>query len=649
MRWFLLVLFSLLIVVLSAFFVFLPQRLVLAQNDNNNNDDTQVVTVRRDGRDLTTRVPKEALDPDSGRPSRAGSLLVKFRPSASQSERDQVHQGAGALEVEQLYLSNTHRVHVRASEVAQALRAYRTNPAVEYAVADRIMRTASTPNDPRFGEQWGMTKINAPGAWDISTSSVATRVAILDCGVYDSASTFVSPDGKPGHPDVRDKVVARINFTTSRDADDWCNHGTHVVGIAAASTNNGIGVAGVGYGASVVNVKVLGDNGSGTFGWIINGILWAAGCDTNPCGARRAEIINMSLGATAACDPLVQAAIDKAWAQGLVIVAAAGNSSTSGAITPANCNRVVGVAASDQNDAKASFSNFGAGVDVAAPGVNILSTDFIGGYASFSGTSMASPHVAGQAALIWTSAYNTGNQAVVDRIFQTANKNVLAGSTYGRIDAYSSVAISGPPPPDVLGPATTNVAASPNPTNGATGITLTANVSDSATGGSTIAAAEYFIDTTGTSGSGGAMAAIDGVFSSVIEGVTASVAVGGLPLGNYTLYVHGMDAAGNWGGFSSTVLNVTAAAPACTAPAIIAHSDTNPTGGGTVSFTWNRVAGASLYRVQRQRSDGTWATRTTTSLSSFTGSDSSFDPNWRVFVYSGSCVPIPGPATVFNP
>ncbi|OGG29185.1 hypothetical protein A2971_00310 [Candidatus Gottesmanbacteria bacterium RIFCSPLOWO2_01_FULL_46_21] len=530
------VLFSFLFVVLGGIYAFALRHSVVAQRDD---DGTDVIKVKRDGHDLITRIPKEVPDPDEGRPSQAGSLLVKFRPDASQSEQDQIHRAAGAVNVDRLYLDNTRRVQVRESDVARALLAYRINPDVEYAVPDRIVRALLTPNDSRFGEQWGMTKINAPLAWDISTSSPAARIAILDCGVYDSASTYISPDGNPGHPDVRDKVVSRINFTTSPDTDDWCNHGTHVAGIAAASSNNGIGVAGAGYDASVVNVKVLGDNGSGTFSWIINGILWAAGCDTNPCGPRRAEIINMSLGATGACDSLVQAAINKAWAQGLVVVAAAGNSGKSGAITPANCNNVIGAAASNQNDVKASFSNFGLGVDVAAPGVNILSTDYVGGYASFSGTSMASPHVAGEAALVWTTDYNTSNLAVVNRIFQTANKNVLAGSTYGRIDAYASVA-SGTPSP------------SPVPQS-------------------------------------------------------------------------------------------------CTAPSITAHSDTNPTRGGTVSFAWNAVVGASQYRVQRQNRNGTWSTRTTTSATTYTGSDASNDPFWQVFVFSGSCTPIPGPATLFNP
>ncbi|MBI2034209.1 MAG: S8 family serine peptidase [Candidatus Levybacteria bacterium] len=439
------------------------------------------------------------------------------------------------------------------ANIEKALNAYKSNPNVEYVTVDRIARAIFTPNDPYLSQQWGLAKVNAPSAWDIAISSSQTRIAILDCGVYDSASTYRSPDGNFGHPDIRDKVISRINFTTASDADDFCNHGTHVAGIAAASTNNGIGVAGLGYNASIVNVKVLGDNGSGTFGWVINGILWASGCDTDPCGEKRAEIINMSLGATGSCDLLLQEAIDKAWQQGMVIVAAAGNSGANGAITPANCNNVIGVAASDQNDNKASFSNYGSGVDVAAPGVSILSTNYVGGYSSFNGTSMASPFVAGLAALIWNTSYNSGNSSIVNRIFQTANANALAGSTFGRIDAYNSVAVNGSTPTPTLTP-TPTPSPSPTPT----------------------------------------------------------------PL-------------------------------SCSAPTIISHSDTNPTRGGTVSFSWNPVLGASNYRVQRQNSSGSWSTRKTTSSTSFTGSDASNDPNWRVFVYSGSCTPIPGPATTFDP
>ena len=386
-RWprFRLIFLGLLLFIFGLVFIFAHQGSVVAQT--TNTEDTQEITVRRDGQSIRTRVLKEVLDP-FGRPARSGSLLVKFKSNVPKFISDQINQNAGAEASESLYLKNTLRIRVPETIIANAISVYRQNPLVEYVAEDRIVRALLTPNDPRFSEQWGMAKINTPQGWDISTSSGATRVAILDCGVYDSASTYVNPDGQVGHPDVRDKVVSRINFTTAFDADDFCNHGTHVAGIASAATNNSIGVAGVGYNASIVNVKVLGDNGSGSFSWIINGILWAAGCDTDPCGPRRAEIINMSLGATAPCDSLVQQAIDKAWQQGLVVVAAAGNSNAYGAITPANCNNVIGVAASDSNDNKASFSNFGSGVDVAAPGVDILSTDYVGGYSSFNGTSI---------------------------------------------------------------------------------------------------------------------------------------------------------------------------------------------------------------------------------------------------------------------
>lgn len=529
---------------------------VLAQG---SDEDTKIVDVRRNGREFLTRVLKEVPDPRDGRPRRAGSLLVKFRRGASVPEQDQIHKDVGALDVERMYLDRTTRVRVREVDVSNALWAYSQNPDVEYVVPDQIVRALWLPNDLRFAEQWGMAKINAPDSWDITTSSPGTRVAILDCGIYDSASSYISPDGNTGHPDLRDKVISRINFTTAPDADDFCNHGTHVAGIAAASTNNLIGVAGLGHQARIVNVKVLGDNGSGSFSWIINGILWAAGCDTNPCGPRRAEVINMSLGAAGSCNSLVQASIDKAWAQGLVVVAAAGNGGASGAITPANCNNVIGVAASDSNDNKASFSNYGAGVDVAAPGVNILSANFVGGYTSFSGTSMASAHVAGLAALIWTTPYNTGNANVVDRIFLAANASTLAGSMLGRIDAYASVASGSITPTPTTTPSPTP---SPTPTPTTT---------------------------------------------------------------------------------------PTPSPTSCAAPTIVSHSDTRPTSGGTVSFSWNAVPGASRYRVQRQNSSGSWSTRSTRSSTSYIGSDSSNDPNWRIFVYSGSCAPLPGPSTVFDP
>jgi thermitase len=571
------------LIVLFAFSFFLIGKHEAFAQNSNNDQDTQTVNIDRGGKSFSTKILKENKDPKNNRPARAGSLLVQFRPGVGESEQNQINQIAGAKSVDRIYLDRTKRVNIGNGNISETLKAYESNPNVEYVTTDQIMSALSTPNDPNFSNQWGLAKVNAPGAWDYTTSSTSTRIAILDCGIFDETSIFIAPDGKPGHPDIRGRVVSRVNFTSSTTTDDFCNHGTHVAGIAAANTNNGIGGAGLGYNASLVNVKVLGDNGSGSFSWIINGILWAAGCDSSPCGQRRADIINMSLGATAPCDHLVQSAIDKAWSQGLVIVAAGGNSGANGAISPANCNNVIGVGASDNNDNKASFSNFGPGLDVAAPGVNILSTNYTGTYSSFSGTSMATPFVAGEAALIWNTSYNSDNSSIVNRIFQTAKSSALAGSIFGRIDALaavtSSISITPTPSPSV----TPTPSLTPTP---GISITPTPIPSSSPTPSPTL-----------------------------IPSITPTPNPG-----------------------------------TCQAPAIINSSDSNPNGAGVVTFSWNPVSGASTYRIQRESTvPGFWFTQTTTGSTSFTGNDLFNDPPWKVFIQSGTCTPVPGPATTFDP
>jgi hypothetical protein len=306
-----------------------------------------------------------------------------------------------------------------------------------------IVRPIVTPSDTSFGAQWGMTRINAPAAWDTTAGSGTVRVAILDCGVFSPSSAWGDANGFPnGHPDVGPKVVLEANFSSSTHTDDYCNHGTHVAGIAAAITNNNLGVAGVGYNTSVVNVKVLGDNGSGTSTSIINGVLYTANCTSSgSCGTRRADVINLSLGALGSCPSAVQSAINVAAGNGVVVVAAAGNNNTTSAFWPASCGNVVSVGASTSSDARASFSNYGSLVDVFAPGETILSTDFTGSYAGFSGTSMASPHVAGLAGLLKSLPQYSTPSAIINRIFETANHSVLAAgnSTYGLIDAAAAV------------------------------------------------------------------------------------------------------------------------------------------------------------------------------------------------------------------
>jgi len=320
-------------------------------------------------------------------------------------------------------------LRVASSDAASAVTRLRGVPGVAEARVERTISVdAALPaltNDPYAAYAWGVTRIGANQVWGTSTGS-GVKVAVLDCGIHGS------------HPDLAGQVVLDKNFTASATADDRCNHGTHVAGAIAALTNNGLGVPSVAPGVRLMNGKVLDDGGHGFSTDIENGISWAA-----DNGAR---VINLSLGADMPCPASMQAAVSYARARGVVIVAAAGNSSLSSAATPANCTGVVAVGAVDQNDARPSWSNAGANVALSAPGVSIGSTinpDINGGalYGLGTGTSIAAPHVAGVAALLWASSYGTSADAVVSRLESTADHIAGTGSlwTYGRVSALKAV------------------------------------------------------------------------------------------------------------------------------------------------------------------------------------------------------------------
>ncbi len=360
-------------------------------------------------------------------PDRLVVVYAQGAREANHPSRVNVRQQAGArlLRADTDIAQDVLRVpNGNASGVAQRIRSL---PDVMDAYADPVASIDLTVNDPLFGSEWGLPKIQAPTAWDTSQGS-GVKVAVLDCGIHAS------------HPDLGSKVVLAQNFTTSTTTDDRCNHGTHVAGTIGAVTNNGIGVAAVAPQASLINGKVLNDTGHGFFSDIDTAIQWAAD--------NGAKVINMSVGGTIACPSGTQTAANYAWNKGVVLAAAAGNGGTAGADAPANCQNVIGVAATDSSDAKASFSNFGSEVDVAAPGVNIWSTvnpDINGGTlyrGDFSGTSMATPHVSGVLALIWATSYGTNPTAVRSRLFSTAD-HIAGTGTYwsqGRINAAAAVA-----------------------------------------------------------------------------------------------------------------------------------------------------------------------------------------------------------------
>jgi serine protease len=319
-------------------------------------------------------------------------------------------------------------------ELQQLVKEIAASDNVEYAEPDRMLKATFTPNDTYYNLQWHYYEatggINVPTAWDLSTGRNVT-VAVIDTGYrphadlaasivggYDFISdTFVSRDGNARDADARDSgdwnAAGECGAGSGASNSSW--HGTHVAGTVAARTNNGVGVAGVAFNARVLPVRVLGRCGGYTSD-IADGLAWASGGTVPgvPANPNPARVANLSLGGGGPCGTTMQNAINGARSRGTVVVVAAGNERQNASnASPANCSGVVVVAATNRSGGRASYSNFGAIVDVAAPGGaagsgnGVLSTLNAGtttpgndAYAYYQGTSMATPHVAGVAALM---------------------------------------------------------------------------------------------------------------------------------------------------------------------------------------------------------------------------------------------------------
>ena len=365
-------------------------------------------------------------------------ILVKFKPGTNLPEVAQIHRLLGGQVKETIPGIGVQVVTVPKGQVVAKAKAYSSNARVAYAEPNFMAEALDSPDDPLFESQWGMVKVQAPQAWEVTTGSSSINIAILDTGV------------DLDHPDLANKVISNVNFSNSATMDDVHGHGTHVAGIAAAMTNNGVGVAGLGYTATIMNVKVLGDTGAGAYSWIVSGIIWAVD--------NGAEVINMSLGGSSASSTL-EAAINYAWSKGVVVVAAAGNYGNTAPLYPAYYTNCIAVAATDSLDRLAGWSNYGDWVDVAAPGVGIYATLKNNGYGYKSGTSMASPHVAGLAALVFTTLSDAnGDGKLSDEVRSRIEVNCddigLSGIGYGRINAARAVDSVPVPPGAITGQVT---------------------------------------------------------------------------------------------------------------------------------------------------------------------------------------------------
>jgi thermitase len=383
--------------------------------------------------------PPPAADAQTASASRGPGVLVKRKADVPPGAFRAGLAAAGFPSAEALAVPRWWRIPVPPGEDPEALAArLRQRPDVETAEVDRPVRIAFTPNDPYYGPyQWNLPKIRAPQAWDVVTGTTQVVIAIVDTGVDYT------------HPDLASsRLWLGWDFANSdNNPMDDEGHGTHVAGIAGANTNNNRGVAGVCWGCGLLAVKVLDASGGGYDSWVADGIRYAA--DWGASSGKR-TVINLSLGSPYPSSVLADA-VAYAQGKGALIVAAAGNNGLNQLFYPAAYPGVIGVAATDSSDQRASFSNSGSHVDIAAPGVDILSTLNGGAYAWADGTSMAAPHVAGVAGLVWSARPALTASQVCGALLRTAVDLGTPGRDdiygYGRLNAEAAVRSVVPPPP----------------------------------------------------------------------------------------------------------------------------------------------------------------------------------------------------------
>jgi subtilisin family serine protease len=308
-------------------------------------------------------------------------------------------------------MTSTYKVRFDPGQAVEAVvERFAALDEVEVAEPNRYRESYVIPNDPRYPQQWGLAKINCPAAWDRTTGRTDVAVAVIDTGVdlnHPQLAPLVLPGrdlvdwgSNPNPPGLAPWVLEGDFAGRDNDPQDEVGHGTHVAGTIACLSNDGMGVAGVTWQCRLLPVRVLVRarhtvtgriTGIGSSADIAAGIRWAAD--------QGAQVLNLSLGGSV--DTAVERnAVAYAIGKGVVVVAAMGNSGTSDPSYPAAYPGVIAVGAVNATDRRAGFSQTGPHIDVVAPGVNVLSTHWDDTYASFQGTSMAAPHVAGVAALV---------------------------------------------------------------------------------------------------------------------------------------------------------------------------------------------------------------------------------------------------------
>lgn len=530
-----------------------------------------------------------------------GEVLVKFQAGTAGAAEDALRSRFGATYAGDVYGLEVEIWQVPEGQERAIVEQLGSEPSVEYAQPNYVYRALGTPNDPSFFKQWAHTTMQSSEAWDISKGSSSVTIAVIDTGIDET------------HPDLASRIVAGYDFVSNdSNPHDLNGHGTHVAGIAAAVTNNGTGVAGMDWQARIMPVRVLDAQGGGYTSNVVAGINWAY--------ANGADVLNLSLGQYAS-DWSLQNAVTNAHAAGSLVVAAMGNCRTGGpgcpganpTMYPAACSDVMAVAATGPADTFAYYSQYGSHCDIAAPGgamynlhdsngiystmptynVDLNQYGYYQNYDYLQGTSMATPYVAGLAALVWSLDPTLTPDEVQGAIETTAVDRGPNGWDddygHGRIDALAALRDGVPPGAPIL-------SAIANPDGDGTYLV---DWNDGLT------ATSYSLQEDNNSG-----------FTSptvVYTGAASQFNVSGHSGGAWYYRVRASNGAGD-----SAWSNVQSVAVKPTAPVLAPI--TNPDGGGAYRVSWSVPEGATGYTLEEDNNSGF-----TSATVIYSGANSQFD------------------------